>query len=56
MGIPEEKFWRMTMRKFNYLWKRHMEFKYPKTEVKVENKKREIGDNELVSIDEMDFI
>lgn len=30
MGIPEERFWRMTMRKFDLIWKQHLEFKYPK--------------------------
>lgn len=59
MGIPEERFWRMTMRKLNLLWKQHMKFKYPQpkeeSEVNVKGKK-EIGKYERASIEDLDFL
>jgi hypothetical protein len=56
LGLPEERFWRMTLRKFNILWNQHREFNAPREREPGKNATaQKIGDNEKTTIDAIDF-
>lgn len=56
LNFSEEKFWRMTMRKLDILWKKHLEIEYPQSSNGQKANKKGNDTSGKVSIDNLSFL